>query len=149
MTSDHLRPLLESVEDTTRFWWLVQDLSKVVVPDEIVDVVRLGRLTALQKPSGGVRGIVAGGIIRRLDACTISQQLATAVERATAPFQCALTTKSGADCIAHALQTLADLDYRATFLSIDGTSSHKVQCLKVCNQWMGQFGSPFCPAVLR
>ena len=83
MTTDHLRPLLESVEDTTRFWRLAQDLSRAVVPDEIVDVVRLGRLTALQKPSGGVRGIVA----RRLVARTISQQLATAVELATAPFQ--------------------------------------------------------------
>ena len=120
MTSDHLRPLLESVEDTTRFWRLAQDLSRAVVPDEIVDVVRLGRLTALQKPSGGVRGIVAGDIIRRLVARTISQQWATAVERATAPFQYALTTKSGAECIAHELQTLTDLDDRATVLSIDG-----------------------------
>ena len=60
MTTDHFRPLLESVEDTTRLWRLAQDLSRAVVPDEIVDVVRLGRLTALQKPSGGVRGIVAG-----------------------------------------------------------------------------------------
>ena len=68
------------------------------MPDEIVDVVRLGRKTALQKPSGGVRGIVVGDIIRRLVAHTISQQLATGVERATIPFQYALTTKSGAEC---------------------------------------------------
>ena len=62
MTSDHLRPLL----DGGHIWRLVQDLSRAVVPDEVVDVVRLERLTALQKPSGGVRGIVAGDIIRRL-----------------------------------------------------------------------------------
>ena len=36
---------------------------------------------------------------------TMSQQLATAVECATVPFQCALTTKSGTECIAHAIQT--------------------------------------------
>ena len=80
-----------------------------MVPDEIVDVVRLGRLTALQKPSGGVRGIVAGDIIRRLVARSMPS---SAVEHATAPFQYALTTKSGAEYIAHALQTLTDLDDR-------------------------------------
>ena len=42
------------------------------------------------------------------------------VERATAPFQYALSTKSGGECIVHPLQALTDLDERATVLSIDG-----------------------------
>ena len=36
------------------------------------------------------------------------------------PFQCALTTKAGGECVAHAIQSLTDLDSRATVLSIDG-----------------------------
>ena len=36
------------------------------MPDVIVDSVRLGRITALQKPNGGVRGIIAGDMMRRL-----------------------------------------------------------------------------------
>ena len=51
--------------------------------DEIVDVVRLGRMTALCKPTGGVRGIVACDMARRLVARTISQQIFKAVEQAT------------------------------------------------------------------
>ena len=72
--ADHLRPLLDSEVDTARFWRLAQDLARATVPDEIVDVVRLGRITALCKPNGGVRCNVAGDLVRRLVARTISQQ---------------------------------------------------------------------------
>ena len=120
MTADNLRPLLDSEVDTARFWRLAQDLARATVPDDILDVVRLGRMTALCKPNGGVRGIVAGGIVRRFVAKTISQQISEAVEQATSPFQYALSTKSGGECIAHSLQGLTDLDPRATVLSIDG-----------------------------
>ena len=54
-TAGHLRPFLDNVHDTARFWRLSEDLARAFVLEEIV---RLGRLTALQKPSGGVRGIV-------------------------------------------------------------------------------------------
>ena len=37
-------------------WRLSEDLAGAFVLEEIVNVVRLGRLTALQMPSGGVRG---------------------------------------------------------------------------------------------
>ena len=123
MMTDHLRPLLESVEDTTRFWRFSQDLARAEVPEEIVDAIRLGRLRALQKPNGGVRGIVSGDVVRRLVARTIAQQLTPAVQRATSPLQYALATKSGGECIAHALQTLTDLSDTATVLSIDGISA--------------------------
>ena len=39
------------------------------------------------KFDGGVRGIVAGDVVRRLVARTMSQQLSPAVERATSPYQ--------------------------------------------------------------
>ena len=93
MTADHLRPLLDSVADTTRFWRLAQDLARATVPEDVVDAVKLGKMTALQKPKGGVRGIVSGDIIHRLVARTISQQFFSAVQVATAPFQYALPRK--------------------------------------------------------
>ena len=120
MTSEHLRPLLDSPEDTDRFWRMAQDLACVEVPPEVVDLIRLGRLTVLQKPTGGVRGIVAGDIIRRLVARTITQQLAPAVTQATQPFQYVLTTRAGGECIAHALQAITDLDATVTIMSVDG-----------------------------
>ena len=84
--------------------------------------MKLGRLTALRKKDGGVRGIVAGEVIRRLVSRTIAQQLSPAVATATGPFQHALTTRAGCECVSHALQAICDLD--ATVTSVDGVSAH-------------------------
>ena len=59
---------------------------------------------------GGIRGIVAGDLLRRLVARTMAQQLEPAIERATAPFQYALTTRAGTECVAHVVQALTDAD---------------------------------------
>ena len=72
-------------------------------------------MTALQKPGGGVRGIVAGDVVTRLVARTISQQLGKAVEGATAPCQYALSTRAGCECVAQVLQALTNLDPRQQF----------------------------------
>ena len=45
-------------------------------------------------------------------------------EAATAPFQYALSTKAGCECVAHILQTLTDVDERATIVSIDGIGAY-------------------------
>ena len=95
-------------------------LTKALVPQVAVDLIRVGRLTALSKPDGGVRGIVAGDVIRRLVARTMSQQLSEAVERATAPYHYALTTRAGCECIAHILQGITELHPELTITSIDG-----------------------------
>ena len=39
---------------------------------------------------------------------------------ATSPFHCALSTKTGCECIAHALQALTEANPEATILSVDG-----------------------------
>ena len=124
MTNEHLRPLLENPRDTHLFFRACEILATSEVPDNVATVLRRGRRTALQKPGGGVRGIVAGNVIRRLVARTIAQQLGETVERVTAPFQYALSTKAGCECVAHALQGLTDLDPEATVLSIDGISAY-------------------------
>ena len=65
MTVEHLQPLLDHSKDAKLFHQVAELLSRAQVP-----AVRLGRLTALQNPDGGVRGIVAGDIVRRLVART-------------------------------------------------------------------------------
>ena len=49
----------------------------------------------------------------------MAQQLALAVEDATSPFQCALSTRTGCECIAHVVQAMTDVD-GTIVLSIDG-----------------------------
>ena len=80
-------------------------------------------MTTLRKPSGGMRGIVVGDVFRRLVARTLAQQFAKKVESATAPFQHALNTRAGCECVSHALQSLTDLDESATLLSVDGVGA--------------------------
>ena len=123
MTMEHLRPLLDEPEALHSFFLIGEKLAQAQVPGSVVDIVRMERLTALSKPDGGVRGIVAGDVIRSLVARTISQQLAPTVERATSPHQYAMTTRAGCECVAHALQGLTELDPQATITSIDGVGA--------------------------
>ena len=69
------------------------------------------------------RGIVVGVSFRRLVSRTIAQQLRTAVEEATEQFQYALTTRSGGQCVAHAVQALTEADPSNTILSVDGVGA--------------------------
>ena len=71
-----------------------------------------------------------------------------------APFQYAFTTKSDAECIAHALQTLTDLDDRATVRSIDGTGVFDLVSRGAVLEGFAilgrrQFSTPMCLAVPR
>ena len=119
MTCDHLRPLLDSNPDMHLLW---ARRSPGARSHDIVQLVKLVGMTALRKKDG-VRSIVAGEVIRRFVG-TIAQQLNSAAAAATAPFQFALTTRAGCECVSHALQAICELDENATVTSIDGVSAH-------------------------
>ena len=87
MTTDHIFPLWESEDDSRLFCQAASALARGEIPEEILSGFRLGRLTALRKPDGGVRGIVVGEILRRLIARSIAKQMAKSVEAATLPDQ--------------------------------------------------------------
>ena len=63
------------------------------------------------------------------------------VEAATAPLQCALSTRAVNECIAHTLQGLTELNPRATVVSIDGVSacdkSPGQRCSQDFSTWRG------------
>ena len=115
MTTEHLRPLLEDVRGLHLLGEVVERLARAEVPPEVMRLVRGGRLTALAKPDGGVRGIVAGDVIRRLLAQTMSQQLSKAAGCNNSAPMC--PTRAGCECVAHALQGLVELDQDSTILS--------------------------------
>ena len=116
---DDFRPSVPSVGERSR-----SVVSTGNVPAPILEGIRLGRMTALKKPDGGVRGIVVGDIVRRLVARTMAKQVSKQVEAPTAPFQCALSTKAGCECVAHILQCVTDEDPEATVISIDGVGAY-------------------------
>ena len=82
------------------------------------------RLTALKKADGGVRGIATGCTLRRLVARTLAKQFAKDFEEECAPFQYALSTRAGTDCVGHFLRAATDTDPQATTLSVDGIGAY-------------------------
>ena len=113
MTAEHLRILLDCERASHALYEVAVGLARADVPREMLGALRLGRLTALRRPNGGVRGIVAGDILRRLVARTMAQQYAVRVEKATSPFQYALSTRAGTECVS-----------RTTVMSVDGIGAY-------------------------
>ena len=102
MRTEHLRPLLDNEVGTNKFFKVAQSFAQVDIPAEILAVLQVGQMIALQKPNGGVWGIVVGDVVRRLVAKTMAKQ-----------FMTMLATRAGSESI-------TDMDPRAIVLPIDG-----------------------------
>ena len=95
---------------------------------EVSKVFFSATLIALQKEDGGVRGIATGSSFRRMVAKTSPRQFSSEVETACAPFQFALSTRGGTDCVEHAVFAAADLNPQMTVLSIEGIGAYDHVC---------------------
>ena len=124
MTSDHCGFCWSTRRTSISCSWSLKGSRGVLSLTAPSKSSEIGRMTALRKKYGGVRGIVVGEVIRRLVARTVAQQLGPAVEPATSPFQYVLSTRAGCECISHVLQALSELDADATVTSIDGISAY-------------------------
>ena len=122
--------LLEDIGTADNLFFLAQKLAVGDVPEAIREGLAVAHLTALQKvddtgtPTGDVRGIATGIVLRRLVARTIAQQYAERVLQATSPFQYALSTRAGADCVALMAKLLTDMDEDTTIASLDGVGAY-------------------------
>ena len=99
-------------------------MARGSIPEKVLKAIRMGRMTALQKHTKGVHEIVAWDIIQRLVSRTMAQQIRKKVGKATAPFQCELSTRAGFACIAHAIQAMTDANPHCTVLSVDGIGAY-------------------------
>ena len=67
----------------------------------------------------------------------------TVVEETCAPFQFALSTRAGTDCVGHAIRAATDADHEATVLSIDGVgTSIGARCCR--NSWKFRVSNLCC-----
>ena len=84
---------------------------------------------------------------------TLAKQISKKVEEATAPFQYALSTKAGCECVAHILQSLTDLSPDVTITSIDGVGAHDLisrnAMLEGLLRMEGGSDPPLCAYVLQ
>ena len=111
MTAEHLRPMLESTEDTESLASFADTFAKGEIPKEIVDAIRMGRITALRKLGGGVWWAISS-VVWCPDREAIQQ-----VEDATAP---------GCECVAHIFQSLTGVDRSTIVILVDGVA-HSTQ----------------------
>ena len=61
---------------------------------------------------------------RRLVAKTLARQFSKVVEATCSPFQLALSTRAGVDCVGHAVRAATNMDPEMTVLSIDGVGAY-------------------------
>ena len=113
-TYEHARVLLEALNS----------LARAAVPVEVLGALMHARLTALSKPDGGVHGIAIGTTLRRSVGRTLAKQFAKAFEAECSPFQYALTTRAGTDCVGHMIRAITDSDPTATVLKVGGIGAH-------------------------
>ena len=115
-----LKVCLDDQETLQLLFCAADEFARGDVPRGVGHCFTLATLTALQKKDGGVRGIATGTTFRRLVAKTLAKQVSKQVEAACAPFQFALSTRAGVDCVGHAVRVMTETNPDATLLSIDG-----------------------------
>ena len=106
MTSDHLFPVLEKEADLQLLAQVGSCSAVGNVPDEIIDAIRMGHVTALRKPDGGA-------VDRGRRHCDVRGRWHERWPNRSSPFQYALSTKAGCECIAR-VQSITDRDPEAT-----------------------------------
>ena len=80
VTAEHLKPILDSARNAEVLCQAAELMARASIPEEVLKAIRKVRMTALQKPTGGVRGTVAGDIIWRPVSRTMGHQIRKKVE---------------------------------------------------------------------
>ena len=123
-TYEHLKVLLDETDTAELMFAACSRLAQAKVPDQVATALMGARLVAVAKPDGGVRGIATGCTFRRLVARTLAKQFVKVFEAACSPFQYALSTRAGTDCVGHMLRAATDGDPSMTILSVDGIGAY-------------------------
>ena len=124
LTSDTLRLVLDDEEATQRLTAVAESLARADVPPSIIPCLGLGRMVALQKPNGRVRGIIIGDVLRRLVSRSLAQTYAEAIHTACSPHQFALSTRAGTEAIIHTITAATQANPAHTVVSVDGIGAY-------------------------
>ena len=116
--------MLDDEGATSQFVAVATRIANAKLPPQITQALGLGRIVALQKPNGRVRGIVVGDLLRRLVARCLAQTYAPQIHTACKPHQFALSTRAGTEAIVHALTAAAESNPTHTILSVDGIGAY-------------------------
>ena len=124
LTAETLRLVLDDEEATNKLIQVTQQIARAELPDTASQALGLGRLVALQKPNGRVRGLVIGDLLRRLVARSLAQQFSQHIHQACSPHQYALSTRAATEAVVHAITSATELDPNNTIVSVDGIGAY-------------------------
>ena len=124
LISEALRLILDDETITDQFIQVSQLLAQGLVPPVAAQLLGFGRMVALQKPQGGIRGLVVGDLFRRLVSRSLAQLFASQLQKACRPWQYALTTRAGTEAVVKALVASTELDPDQTIVSVDGIGAY-------------------------
>ena len=96
-TKDHYRVLLDDEESTQLFVDAMHLLAQANVLADVLAGLRIGRLVALRKSSGRVRGLVMSDVLRRFAASALAKHFMRHFKFACAPHQFALSARAGTE----------------------------------------------------
>ena len=65
-TAEHLRVFRDDEDSADLLMWAAGQIANAALPPPVLAGIRLGRIVALQKPDGGVRGLVMSDAFRRV-----------------------------------------------------------------------------------
>ena len=124
LTAQHLLDLLSVGGELRRL--LLVNLSRVcdiiargLVPVEARDLVYGSWLVAALKPSGGLRPIAIGGVLRRLTAKVLLARVRGSAAAYLCPRQLGFATRGGAEIAIHATRSLLEEKGKAVMLKVD------------------------------
>ena len=124
MTYEHRKISLADEDTATLLHRAAVRLAQAAVPPAVAQAFMLACMTALLKPDGNVRGIATSTAFRRLVARCLACKHGPEMEAACRPYQYALSTRAGTECVAHMFRAATDADARATALSVDGIGAY-------------------------
>ena len=134
-TYEHFKALMDDTAGFALFFEAASSFAQAKFPTVIAIPLLSARLTALVKEDGGVRGIATGCTLRRLVARSLARQFSKDFEEECAPFQYAVSTPAGTDCVGHVLRAATDNDHNATILKVDGIGAY--DCVEGQQCWVG------------
>ena len=85
--AEHFKLLLSDADGLELLMHAASVLAQARVPPAVAAALALARMTALQKPDGGVRGIATGDVFRRLVSRALAKTWASTFDDATRPYQ--------------------------------------------------------------
>ena len=75
---------------------------------------------------------------------TLAKQFMKEFEEECSPFQFALSTRAGADCVGHVVRASTETDHGLTILSVDGIGAYHVSRASMLTRWSKSPRPPSC-----